>query len=150
MDPQSAGPGQVWQEALTRIESQLSKPSFEAFLKAMRPVTLDQDVFVFSVPSVFAKEWLEGRYRGLIAETLREVLTRGVDVRFIVADGEPAATPPPRPAPRDSAAAPRPGAPTPRPWRSPNLPPGPTTRCSSTGASGSARHTCSRPSATTS
>jgi chromosomal replication initiator protein len=111
MDPQSAGPGQVWQEALTRIESQLSKPSFEAFLKAMRPVTLDQDVFVFSVPSVFAKEWLEGRYRGLIAETLREVLTRGVDVRFIVADGEPAATPPPRPAPRDSAAAPRPGAP---------------------------------------
>jgi chromosomal replication initiator protein len=90
MDLQSVGAGQVWQEALTRIESQLSKPSFEAFLKAMRPVTLDQDVFVFSVPSVFAKEWLEGRYRGLIAETLREVLTRGVDVRFVVADGDPA------------------------------------------------------------
>lgn len=90
MDLQSVGAGQVWQEALTRIESQLSKPSFEAFLKAMRPVTLDQDVFVFSVPSVFAKEWLEGRYRGLIAETLREVLTRGVDVRFVVADSDPA------------------------------------------------------------
>jgi chromosomal replication initiator protein len=81
--------GQVWEEALSRIESQLSKPSFEAFLKAMRPITLDQDVFTFSVPSLFAKEWLEGRYRGLIAETLREVLTRGVDVRFIVTEGEP-------------------------------------------------------------
>ena len=88
MDTQSVTVGQVWQEALTRIESQLSKPSFEAFLKAMRPVTLERDVFVFSVPSLFAKEWLEGRYRGLIAETLREVLTRGVDVRFIVSDAD--------------------------------------------------------------
>jgi chromosomal replication initiator protein len=89
MDVQSVTAGQVWEEALTRIESQLSKPSFEAFLKAMRPLALEQDVFVFSVPSMFAKEWLEGRYRGLIAETLREVLTRGVDIRFVVADGEP-------------------------------------------------------------
>jgi chromosomal replication initiator protein len=103
MDAQGVAVGQVWQEALTRIESQLSKPSFEAFLKAMRPMTLERDVFVFSVPSLFAKEWLEGRYRGLIAETLREVLTRGVDVRFIVADTEPAAgAAPAAPAPRDA------------------------------------------------
>ncbi len=88
MDVQSITAGQVWQEALTRIESQLSKPSFEAFLKAMQPLALEQDVFVFSVPSAFAKEWLEGRYRGLIAETLREVLTRGVDIRFVVTEGE--------------------------------------------------------------
>ena len=89
MNVQSITAGQVWQEALTRIESQLSKPSFEAFLKAMRPLALEHDVFVFAVPSMFAKEWLEGRYRGLIAETLREVLTRGVDIRFVVSDGDP-------------------------------------------------------------
>jgi chromosomal replication initiator protein len=88
METQSVVVGQVWEEALSRIESQLSKPSFEAFLKAMRPVTLDQDIFIFSVPSLFAKEWLEGRYRGLITETLREILTRGIDVRFIVTEGE--------------------------------------------------------------
>ncbi|HKX19993.1 MAG TPA: chromosomal replication initiator protein DnaA [bacterium] len=88
MDVQSVTATQVWQEALTRIESQLSKPSFEAFLKAMQPLALEQDVFVFSVPSAFAKEWLEGRYRGLIAETLREVLTRGVDIRFVITEGE--------------------------------------------------------------
>ena len=115
MDTQSAIVGQVWQEALSRIESQLSKPSFEAFLKAMRPITLDRDVFTFSVPSLFAKEWLEGRYRGLIAETLREVLTRGVDVRFIVTEGETVALParertpvreqtPPRGAPAETMA----------------------------------------------
>ena len=100
MDVQSITIGQVWQEALARIESQLSKPSFEAFVKAMRPLALEQDVFVFSVPSTFAKDWLEGRYRGLIAETLREVLTRGVDIRFIVSEGDGVAQ-----APRTAAAA---------------------------------------------
>ena len=97
MEAPSAAAGQVWQETLTRIETQLSKPSFEAFLKAMHPVALEHDVFVFSVPSLFAKEWLESRYRGLIAETLREVLTRSVEIRFVIADGEPL----PAPAPRD-------------------------------------------------
>src|SRR5579885_3198395 len=109
MDTQSITVGQVWQEVLTRIESQLSKPSYESFVKAMRPVTLEPDVFVFSVPSAFAKEWLESRYRGLIAETLREILTRGVDVRFIIADtdaGEAQEAPPtarPKPSPARAA-----------------------------------------------
>jgi chromosomal replication initiator protein len=105
MDIQSAAVSQVWQEALSRIETQLSKPSFEAFLKAMHPIALDQDVFVFSVPSLFAKEWLESRYRGLITETLREVLTHGIEVRFVVADGEVALATPPRDQPTPRAAA---------------------------------------------
>jgi chromosomal replication initiator protein len=86
--------GEVWQQAMPRIERQLTKPSFEAFFKHMRPMALNQDVFVISVPSLFAKEWLEGRYRRLITETLQEILRRGVDVQFVVADNEPAPNPP--------------------------------------------------------
>ena len=88
--------GEVWQQALPRIERHLTKPSFEAFFKFMRPMTLNQDVFVISVPSLFAKEWLEGRYRRLITETIQEILRRGVDVRFVVAEGEPAPSTPAR------------------------------------------------------
>lgn len=99
MDSRSTNAAQAWQEALSRIESHLSKPSFEAFLKAMRPLSLSHERFTFSVPSQFAKEWLESRYRGLIADTLKDVLSRPVDIHFIVADGEliapPAAAPDP-------------------------------------------------------
>src|SRR5215471_15883873 len=84
---------EVWQQALPRIERHLTKPSFEAFFKFMRPMALQQDVFIISVPSLFAKEWLEGRYRRLIIETLQEVLRRGVEIQFIVADGEPTIAP---------------------------------------------------------
>ncbi len=78
--------GEVWQQALPRIERHLTKPSFEAFFKFMRPMALQHDVFIISVPSLFAKEWLEGRYRRLITETLQDILKRGVDVQFVVAD----------------------------------------------------------------
>jgi len=107
MNSHDLAAGQIWQEALPRIERQLSKPSFEAFLKAMRPMALDDDVFVFSVPSLFAKEWLEGRYRRLISDTLQEVLRRGVEIQFIVADVEPLLTAPARerPAPARPALA---------------------------------------------
>jgi chromosomal replication initiator protein len=106
MESHNLAAGQVWQEALPRIERQLSKPSFEAFLKAMRPMTLDEGVFVFSVPSLFAKEWLEGRYRRLISDTLQEVLRRGVEIQFIVADVEPLLATPARE--RPAAARPSP------------------------------------------
>ncbi len=76
----------VWQEALRRIEGHLSKPSYESFVKAMAPVALHDDVFVFSVPSRFAKEWVEARYASLIHDALQEVLSRHVTVQFTVVD----------------------------------------------------------------
>src|SRR5262249_3761527 len=96
--------GEVWQQALPRIERHLTKPSFEAFFKFMRPMALQHDVFIISVPSLFAKEWLEGRYRRLITETLADILKRGIDVRFVVADSLSQTE---TPAPLDA----RPGAP---------------------------------------
>jgi chromosomal replication initiator protein len=86
MAPEQFAVGDVWQQALPRIERHLTKPSFEAFFKFMRPMALQHDVFIISVPSLFAKEWLEGRYRRLITETLQDILKRGVEVQFVVAD----------------------------------------------------------------
>ena len=83
----------VWQEALRRIEGRLSKPSYESFVKAMAPVMLQGDVFVFAVPSRLAKEWVETRYANLIHGALQEVLARNVTIQLTVAE-EPAPTPP--------------------------------------------------------
>jgi len=87
----------VWQEALRRIEGRLTKPSFESFVKAMAPVSLHGDTFVFSVPSRLAKEWVETRFSALIHGALREVLARAVSVQLTVAEDHPA--PPSLPVP---------------------------------------------------
>ncbi len=88
----------VWQEALRRIEGRLTKPSYESFVKAMAPVSLTGDVFVFSVPSRLAKEWVETRYAGLISGALREVLARNISIQVTVAESAAPAPPPPAPA----------------------------------------------------
>ena len=88
----------VWQEALRRIEGRLTKPSYESFVKAMAPVSLQGDVFVFSVPSRLAKEWVETRYAGLITGALREVLARSISIQVTVAEHAAPAPPPPVPA----------------------------------------------------
>jgi len=87
----------VWQEALRRIEGRLTKPSYESFVKAMAPISLVGDVFVFGVPSRLAKEWVETRYAGLISSALRDVLSHGVSIQLTVMEEAPA--PPPAPAP---------------------------------------------------
>lgn len=88
----------VWQEALRRIEGKLSKPSYESFVKAMAPVSLRDDVFVFAVPSRLAKEWVETRYAGMITGTLRDVLARNVSIQVTVSDTAAPPSPPPAPA----------------------------------------------------
>src|SRR3990170_4734226 len=97
---------QVWQEALRRIESRLSKPSYESFVKAMAPVTLTEEVFVFAVPSRLAKEWVETRYAGLIHGALREVLARNVTIQVTVAEESVPAAPAALPAQRPSEGLP--------------------------------------------
>ncbi|MDQ7819118.1 MAG: chromosomal replication initiator protein DnaA [Armatimonadota bacterium] len=90
----------VWQAALRRIEGRLSKPSYESFVKAMVPVALTDDTFVFSVPTRLAKEWVESRFSGLIHTALQEVLARPVSVHLTVAETTPPPAAPPASAPR--------------------------------------------------
>jgi chromosomal replication initiator protein len=91
---------EVWAEALRRMEGQLNKPTLESFLKIMRPVGLDGDVFVFTVPNRFSKDWVEQRLLGVLRGALRATLGRSVEVRLSIVE-VPASPPLPAPsAPR--------------------------------------------------
>src|SRR4030067_2423039 len=83
----------VWQETLRRIEGRLTKPSYESFVKAMAPISLQGDVFVFAVPSRLAKEWVETRYAGMIHGALRAILSRSVSIQLTVLAEAPQAPP---------------------------------------------------------
>jgi chromosomal replication initiator protein len=94
---------ELWQVAVRRIEGQMSKPGLESFVRAMRPVSLRGDTLTFTVPSRFAKDWVESRYLDLIRSALRSVVGRDLTVTFAVSDapamGVPTDTlhtPPPR------------------------------------------------------
>ncbi|MDQ7828914.1 MAG: chromosomal replication initiator protein DnaA [Armatimonadota bacterium] len=90
-DPASAQ--SLWTAAVSRIEGQLGKPSFEVFVKTMRPLGVRGDTVTFAVPNRAAKDWIESRFLGLIQSELRRIAGRPVTVELTVSEGPPPALP---------------------------------------------------------
>jgi len=74
---------EIWQATLCEVEKKMSKPSFETWLKTTRPVSLDNNTLVVSVPNDFTKDWLESRYSSLILQTLQELTSINYKLHFI-------------------------------------------------------------------
>ncbi len=76
--------GEIWQKALRIIEKQISKPSFETWLKPAKPLQLQNYTLFIEVPNDFAKDWLESRYYDLIKDSLEEVVNHEISLSFIL------------------------------------------------------------------
>ncbi|MBU8905757.1 chromosomal replication initiator protein DnaA [Desertibacillus haloalkaliphilus] len=74
----------LWDKALAEIETKVSKPSFETWLKATKANAIDQDTITITAPNEFARDWLENRYSTLISETLNEITGSKLAVKFII------------------------------------------------------------------
>ncbi len=75
---------EIWQKTLRIIEKQISKPSFETWLKPTKPLQFQNFTLFIEVPNVFAKDWLESRYYDLIKDSLEEVVNHEVSLSFIL------------------------------------------------------------------
>ncbi len=80
---------QVWRAALGELQVSLSPANYETWLRDTALVDVDGDRFSVAAPNGFAKDWLENRYRSLIAQTLARVVGYSVNVEFLVRDVEP-------------------------------------------------------------
>lgn len=75
---------EIWQKTLATMETKLSKPSFETWLKATKPIALFDNTMIIGVPNEFARDWLEGRYTDSIQEAIRQVLKQEINLKFII------------------------------------------------------------------
>jgi chromosomal replication initiator protein len=75
---------ELWQKALTSIETKLSKPSFETWLKSTKAISLKDSNLVVSAPNEFARDWLENRYSKLIRNTLQDLTGMDMIVKFVI------------------------------------------------------------------
>jgi len=74
----------IWQQALEILETELSKPSFETWLKNTSLTAFAGNKAIISVPNEFAKDWLENRYYHLIKSTLELILKENITVKFVL------------------------------------------------------------------
>ncbi|WP_058300549.1 chromosomal replication initiator protein DnaA [Gorillibacterium timonense] len=73
-----------WQQVLSAIQTRLSKPSFDTWLKSTKASVFTDRSLVICAPNNFAREWLESRYAKLITSTVYETLGIQVEVQFVL------------------------------------------------------------------
>ncbi|PLT29500.1 chromosomal replication initiator protein DnaA [Peribacillus deserti] len=74
----------LWDKALGKIETKISKPSFETWLKSTKAHSLQGDTLTVVAPNDFARDWLEERYSHLISGVLLELTGEELEVKFMI------------------------------------------------------------------
>jgi chromosomal replication initiator protein len=75
---------QAWQAALGELQLQLTKPTFDTWVKNTYVISWEDGTFLIGVQNAYAKDWLENRLLTTIKRTLSGILNQTVEVRFVV------------------------------------------------------------------
>lgn len=78
---------EAWNDALSLAASRLTSPSF-SWLKDTRPANLNGNVLTITVPSEFAKNWIESHYKEELTAAWRQVSGTQCELRFTVMQQE--------------------------------------------------------------
>ena len=78
---------EVWERVLDDLQIQVTRPTFETWLKQTAGVAVSDDAFVVGAPNAFVAEMLEQRMSSLIAQAVERQVKRRLDVRIEVGNG---------------------------------------------------------------
>jgi chromosomal replication initiator protein len=77
-------PEQAWQAALGELQLQLTKATFDTWVKNTHVVSCEDGTYLIGVHNAYAKDWLENRLLTTIKRTLTGIVGRTVEVKFVV------------------------------------------------------------------
>ncbi len=60
----------IWQAALGELQLELTRATFETWLRNSRLVACEDGVFVIGVANSYARDWLESRLRAVVTRVL--------------------------------------------------------------------------------
>lgn len=82
-------PETAWKATLGELELQMTKATFNTWLKDARLVACEDGEYIIGVRNDYAKDWLENRLQGSILRTLSAIVDDSVSVRFVVGASVP-------------------------------------------------------------
>ncbi len=75
---------QIWQTALGELQLQMTRPTFDTWLKNTRAISYEDGTLIIGVHNAYAKDWLENRLLSIIKRVLVGIVGRTVEARFIL------------------------------------------------------------------
>ncbi|HEY9657238.1 MAG TPA: chromosomal replication initiator protein DnaA [Allocoleopsis sp.] len=77
----------LWNQVLERLQLQLSRPTFETWIKPATAERIEGDCLVICTPNPFARNWLQKYYVKTIADVVQEILGHPVEIHILVKPG---------------------------------------------------------------
>jgi chromosomal replication initiator protein len=74
----------IWQKVLQVIKKDVTVPTYNMWFQTSELISETDDRIVVSVPTEFAKDWLQSKYYGTIQNILHDITGRSFDVTFII------------------------------------------------------------------
>ncbi|MCS7232934.1 MAG: chromosomal replication initiator protein DnaA [Synergistetes bacterium] len=78
---------EIWQKSLKKIEQVVSKPSFEGWIKTLKPLELKGDSLILEAPNRFTAEHVKRRFAKIIENVLYDLLGKSVNIEVHIAEG---------------------------------------------------------------
>jgi chromosomal replication initiator protein len=72
----------LWNQVLERLQLQLSRPTFETWIKTASAEKLEGDCLTIQTPNPFARNWLQKYYIKAIAEVVHDILGHPVEIHI--------------------------------------------------------------------
>lgn len=76
----------AWKATLGELELQMTKATFNTWLKDTLFLRVEKGVYVVGVRNLYAKDWLDNRLIDSVRRTLTAIDSEAVDVRFVTMD----------------------------------------------------------------
>lgn len=78
----------LWNQVLDRLQLQLSRPTFETWIKTASAEQLENNCLVIRTPNPFARNWLQKYYIKTISDVVQDILGYTVDIHITIAEGD--------------------------------------------------------------
>ena len=74
----------IWQDILEYVQTQIPEVEFRTWFKQVRPLGIDDGIFMIGVPHSFAREWLKNHYAPVLEHALKDLGAASPRVGFQV------------------------------------------------------------------
>ncbi|PKN96185.1 MAG: chromosomal replication initiator protein DnaA, partial [Chloroflexi bacterium HGW-Chloroflexi-5] len=75
---------QAWQAAVGQLQMEMSKASFDTWVRSTEMVSYEDNAFTIGVPNAYARDWLESRLTSTIVRILTGLMEGPQEIKFIV------------------------------------------------------------------
>ncbi|MEA5566793.1 MULTISPECIES: chromosomal replication initiator protein DnaA [unclassified Anabaena] len=78
----------LWTQVLDRLQIELSRPTFETWIKTANAERLDNNCLFIVTPNPFARNWLQKYYINTIANVVQDILGYPIEISIKVAQSD--------------------------------------------------------------